>query len=181
MLDKIIDAALLKIHTHFLNQLMNVITNIGNEITIFILTVAVILFLIDKKEYVKNKMFVLSMAIGGIGMELLKHLIKRPRPITMTIHETGYSFPSGHATISMVLFGMLILMFKDKIKNKTNRIIFISVNILLILAIGFSRLYFNVHYPTDILGAYTLGLIAIFISQYLTKKVKFMKKKKLFW
>ena len=120
MLDKTIDAALLKIHTHFLNQLMNIVTNIGNKITIVILTIAIVLFLIYKKEYVKNKMFVLAMALGGIGMEILKYLIKKPRPITMTIPETGYGFPSGHATISMILFGMLIVMFKDKIKNKTN-------------------------------------------------------------
>jgi len=181
MLDKTIDAALLKIHTPFLNQLMNIVTNIGNKITIVILTIAIVLFLIYKKEYVKNKMFVLAMALGGIGMEILKYLIKKPRPITMTIPETGYGFPSGHATISMILFGMLIVMFKDKIKNKTNRIIFISINVFLILAVGFSRLYFNVHYPTDVLGGYTLGLIAIFFSEYLTKKLKFMKKKKLFW
>lgn len=181
MLDKTIDAVLLKIHTHFLNQLMNIVTNIGNEITIAIITIAIVLFLIYKKEYVKNKMFVLAMALGGVGMEILKYIIKRPRPITMTIPETGYSFPSGHATVSMVLFGMLIVMFKDKIKNKTNRIFFISINVLLILAIGFSRLYFNVHYLTDVLGGYTLGLIAILLSEYLTKKLKFMKKKKLFW
>ena len=181
MLDKVIDAGILKLQTPFLNKVMEVVTNFGNEITVLILSAALILFLIEKKEYVKAKMFVIAMGIGGVLMEVLKHLIKRTRPITMTIHETGYSFPSGHATMSMVLFGMLIVLFASEIHNKKWKNFFIGINIFLILIIGFSRLYFNVHYPTDILGGWILGLSSILFTKYLFKKIPFLSRKKLFW
>ena len=181
MLDKVIDSALLTIHTPFLNKVMEIVTNFGNEITILILSAALFLFLLEKKEYVKAKFFAVSMVLGGVLMEGLKHLVKRARPITMTIHETGYSFPSGHATMSMVLFGMLIVLFASEIKNKEWKNFFIGINVFLILIIGFSRLYFNVHYPTDILGGWILGFLTILFSDYLFKKIPFLKRNKLFW
>ncbi len=96
----------------------------------------------------------------------------------MLIEKTTYSFPSGHATLAVAFFGMLIYLFKDKIKNKTLRYTFITANIFLMILIGITRIYLNVHWLTDVLAGYALGLICIFGSIYLVNKIGFLKKKK---
>jgi undecaprenyl-diphosphatase len=182
MLDKLIDAKLLTIHSPALDKIMMFATNLGDKIGIAILSLILIIVLLKKKEYLKTKIFAGSMAIGLVGFKVIKYIVHRPRPTTMTIPETGYSFPSGHATMAIIFFGMLIYLFKDEIKDKIKRNYFIAMNVFFILWIGFSRLYFNVHYPTDILGGYTLGYLCMLASIYLVKKIPFLNKKdKLFW
>ena len=181
MLDKVIDAKLLTIHTHFLNGLMMFASKFLAELLVATLSILLIIYFLNKKEYVRNKIFVGAMALGVVLFKAIKHIVHRARPTTMTIPETGYSFPSGHATMSMIFFGMMIYLFKDKIKNKVKRNLFIAVNILFILWIGFSRIYFNVHYPTDILGGWVLGYLVIVGTILLVKKIPFLNRKKLFW
>ena len=69
------------------------------------------------------------MASGVIFSQALKILVERARPENMLILKDGFSFPSGHTTRAITFFGMLIFLFKDKIKNKNLRYLFnIRVN-----------------------------------------------------
>ncbi|RLG10216.1 hypothetical protein DRN73_08395 [Candidatus Pacearchaeota archaeon] len=111
--------------------------------------------------------------IGGFALKaFVKDLIQRPRPISSLIPVSGYSFPSGHALISIIFFTSLIYFFKDNIKNKNLRYTFITINILLFLLIGFSRIYLNVHWFSDVLGGFLLGLFWIGFSILFFKIIK---------
>lgn len=178
MLDQIISTKIISLQTECLTKLMLIITNLGDKYLIALLSVIVLIFLLYKKPYLKTEIFILTMASAVILSQTLKFIIQRPRPLIMLIEKTTFSFPSGHATLAITFFGMLIYLFKDKIKNKTLRYTFITGNILLILLIGFSRLYLNVHWITDVLAGFSLGLICIFGSIYLVNKIGFWKKKK---
>ena len=157
---------------------MLLITNLGDKYVIALLSVILLIFLLYKKPYLKTETFILTMGSAVILSQILKYIIQRPRPIQMLIEKTGFSFPSGHATLAVAFFGMLIYLFKNKIKNKTIRYLFIIANILLMILIGFSRLYLNVHWFTDVLAGFSLGLICIGASIWLIKKIGFWKKKK---
>ncbi|NCN86892.1 phosphatase PAP2 family protein [archaeon] len=170
---------LLSLHNPILDKIMFLITNIGDKITIALFSLILIIFLLNKKEYIKTKIVVLSLGLGIVLSQGLKYLIQKPRPETMTFLETGYSFPSGHSTMSIIFFGLLIYLFKDEIKNKSTKYIFIILNILIILLIGFSRLYFNVHYVIDVLGGYMIGFICLLSSIILVRKIPFLNKNKL--
>ncbi len=74
-----------------------------------------------------------------------------------SVDVSFYSFPSGHAMVSLVIYGMLSYLLATRFHRKRKSIL--SVTILLIAAIGLSRLYLGVHWPTDVIAGYAAGLV----------------------
>ncbi len=107
----------------------------------------------------------LIIAVVGASVSelLLKVLIERVRPSGFSdLLPTSYSFPSGHATSSMALYGFLTYILYHLFPRY--RHIIIPVGFTLVGIVGFSRLYLGVHYPSDILGGYLLATMWIFIA-----------------
>jgi len=96
---------------------------------------------------------------------LLKNIFARERPdILRLINETSYSFPSGHAMINASLYTMLILLIFKFIKSPVRKLTLSALCIVLIIAIGFSRVYLGVHYAGDIIGGWIIGFaVSIFV------------------
>jgi undecaprenyl-diphosphatase len=111
----------------------------------------------------------ISLISGSVFEYIIKFIIQRPRPGMNLIQELGYSFPSGHSIFAAILFSSLIYFYKDKIKNKIMRIIFILVNILIILFIGFSRIYVRAHWFTDVIGGYAAGFLIMIVVLWIFK------------
>ncbi|MBA4495598.1 phosphatase PAP2 family protein [Paenactinomyces guangxiensis] len=89
----------------------------------------------------------------------LKSLIQRPRPnLQHLIEVDGYSYPSGHAMVAAAFYGMIgyLVWFNLRTKGKPSwyEIVF---TVLLILAIGTSRVYLGVHYPSDVIAGFAAG------------------------
>lgn len=129
------------------------------------------LFLWIKKYRDEAIFFVFVSSFSGALIYLLKHIFVRARPAVQFLAETGYSFPSGHALISVVLFGSL-LYFSLKVKNQLYKFSLVSLSILGILILGLSRVYLNVHWFSDILGGYFLGATILLFGIYLLKQNK---------
>jgi membrane-associated phospholipid phosphatase len=170
-LDYSINQIMFFIQHPFLVSIMKSITNIGDELVLIILSFLLLLFLLYKKKY--NYLFSLAfgMASGFILVWLLKNIIQRPRPPNSLIEVSGYSLPSGHATMSLIFFSLLIYFFKDEIKNKILKIIVISMGILLMVLIGFSRIYLHAHWISDVFAGYCLGILLVFITLKLRKRI----------
>lgn len=96
---------------------------------------------------------------GGIVDTVVKVAVDRPRPIVdHPVHTAfGKSFPSGHSMSSMVCYGALLLVFLPVIP-RARRWIAVTVTGMLILAIGTSRLFLGVHFVSDVIGGFVLGL-----------------------
>jgi undecaprenyl-diphosphatase len=97
---------------------------------------------------------------GAIGLNLLlKKLFARDRPQLWerVVDVRFYSFPSGHAMISMVIYGLLGYFLGTRFPKQ--RWWIYSLTVVLIAAIGLSRLYLGVHWPTDVIAGYTAGLV----------------------
>jgi len=110
----------------------------------------------------------------GVILELsIKILVHRLRPEHALIPITKYSFPSGHATMAIIFFSILSYSIVEHIKNKT-KILLTSITLILILLIGFSRIYLGVHWFSDVLGGLILGLFInstiLLVLEYLYKK-----------
>ena len=120
------------------------------------------LYSMDRK---KESLVLVSSVVGGYILgNLVKFVVQRPRPLLSAIQETGYSFPSNHAVVAAVLFLMIIYFFAGEIKNNLAKNAFILVNFLLILLFGFSRIYLNVHWFTDIVGGFVLGVFIVSVA-----------------
>ena len=96
---------------------------------------------------------------GGIVDTIIKVAVGRPRPkVEQPIVEAfGNSFPSGHSMSAVVCYGALLLVFLPLMSNRVRNIA-IGLYVLLVLAIGLSRLMLGVHFISDVLGGYVLGI-----------------------
>ena len=105
-------------------------------------------------------LFLVVTAIGGgLVDSAVKILVNRPRPLVEEplAHAFGKSFPSGHAMSSTVTYGALLLVFLPMVPKAWRWLAFTSTT-LLILAIGVSRLLLGVHFVSDVIGGWALGL-----------------------
>lgn len=153
----------------WLSFLMLVITYCGSYLIVIGLTLlSAISFYIHKHT---ARILPLFIAVGGSAATtyIIKHLFYRARPIIEALYlETSSSFPSGHATAAMALYGFILYtIWKfDKHRLKKPFAVFLFV---LIALIGASRLYLGVHYLSDVLVGYLIGLIWLFLSVKLHK------------
>lgn len=163
----------------FWTNFFKIFTYLGS---FYILLIAVIVAFVVLFFVLKKKRFAFFSA-GCFGVVcllnlLFKLLIKRTRPTDlMIIAETGYSFPSGHAMMSFAFFTLLIFFVWKYLKNKPLKIVLTIVFSILIITIGFSRIYLGVHYLTDILAGWllTLAVFGIFILLVNSNLLKSLK------
>lgn len=105
-----------------------------------------------------------SSGIGALLNKLLKWYFKRERPdILPLIEESGYSFPSGHSMGSLIFYGSLAYICIHIVKSTNKKIFSVTFFALIILFIGISRIYLGVHYPTDVVGGFSIGISYLFI------------------
>ena len=98
---------------------------------------------------------------GALVLDLiLKFAFHRPRPIPFIgpIPRT-YSFPSGHSLFSFCFYGVLAGLLAGRVRSMPARVLIWLVAALLVLAIGLSRIYLGVHYPSDVIAGYLAGTI----------------------
>ena len=161
-----------KVYSFIINNIMNdeltpilkAITELGG--VAFTVLAGVLIFMFCKK----NRWFITFDLVGvTLVNQVIKHIIRRPRPnVLRLVEESGYSFPSGHSMVSMAFYGIIIYLVYKNVSNKYLKWILIILLSLLILSIGFSRIYVGVHYFTDVAGGFLLGLayLIIYINIY---------------
>ncbi len=134
---------------------------------------AVFLVLIIEKLY-RRALEVFIIGVGGfIIIYLMKigfHRVRPPDPLIGPL--SNYSFPSGHATSGFVFYGLLIfLLWKTTMKNVYKYIIGIAL-ISFALLIGFSRIYLRVHYTSDVVAGFCIGLAWMALSVWVLERMK---------
>ncbi len=183
-LDVWVNLKMVAIATPTLDFFMLMITNIISPTTLILMAFLVFVYLAGKKRW--YHMFLILFGVSGVALmtALVKLLVERVRPLNAYMTLPDYSFPSNHAAISIVFFSLVIYIFGKEIKNKYAREIFGTVNIFLIIAVGFSRIYLNVHWLSDVVAGYALGIfwltfimllfkfIHSIVAQRLTEKQK---------
>lgn len=96
---------------------------------------------------------------GALLMHFLKLGFARPRPdmVDHLTHAMNFSFPSGHATVSAVVYLTLGLLMAEAHKQKRMRILIMTGAVITTMLIGMSRIYLGVHYPSDVFAGWALG------------------------
>ena len=166
----------------FFTPIFKVITLCGNMGAIFIACTVIMLFF--KKTKKIGAVSLIALFFGFLFTNLiLKNLIARMRPFSDTTSEfytfwksagelyaSGYSFPSGHTT-SAAAFGVSLFINKDKKYS--------WLFLLIPVVMGFTRIYFVVHYVSDVFFGFVVGTASAVISHYivqaLSKNEKFKK------
>lgn len=175
-IDLSIEAFIISIRNDNLTKVLTVITNIGSAYSLISLT-----FLISLIATIKRKKLPINTIINLISVfiisQIFKAIIRRPRPAEIfLVKASGYSYPSGHTMVSFAFFTFIAYSLLEKIDNKILKMMIRLITLLLVIAIGFSRIYLGVHHFTDVLGGYLLGLSYLLV--FLNIRASVIKKEK---
>jgi len=154
-----------QIDTPLLDSFFRAITSLGDEL-FYLILFPFLLWCVDFYLGIRVGIIFLLSVYFNTG---LKEIFQQPRPFDILpeiqkVHAYGYGFPSGHAQSSLVVWGS-IAYWKKQIWIR-------NLSVLLILLIGFSRIYLGVHFPTDILGGWLIGGLILGLSYFIFLKTK---------
>ena len=134
---------------------MRVVTNLGYYKVVLPLLAAAAGVFYFVRWRLSAVLLVVSTAGGILLTTVLKAVFRRARPEIIDSGYTAgfYSFPSGHATVAVGFYGALTLILAYRLRGPARWAV-VVVGTFIVLAIGFSRLYLGVHYPTDVLAGF---------------------------
>ena len=145
----------------WLKQAMIDITALGGE-TVLTLAVALIIgFLAASRHLLAAALVFAGTVTGSIAVALAKSLVGRARPalVDHLVEVGSASFPSGHAANSAIIYLTIALVSIQVIPYRAARRFVVGATLLLVTAIGVSRVYLGVHWPSDVLAGWSFGTL----------------------
>jgi undecaprenyl-diphosphatase len=137
------------------------VTALGGVVVLTLVTAIAAGFLaLDGKKHMA--LFVCASVLGGLAAgTVLKDVFQRPRPdlVPYSAYASGASFPSGHSMMSAVTYLTLGALLARSQERKRLKAYFLLIAIFLTLAVGVTRVYLGVHWPTDVLAGWTAGAV----------------------
>jgi undecaprenyl-diphosphatase len=157
-------SVLLWLHHHVhpgLTSVAHVLAWMGSPLVMILVSISAALIGLLVKR-LRGAAWTFPIAIVGAGaiIQVTKLFVHRQRPdlFAPLLKESGYSFPSGHSLIAVVAYGLVGYFVYHLVQTRTARVAVIVVTVALIFLIGVSRLYVEVHYPTDVLAGWAAGV-----------------------
>ena len=160
-------------------SVMNFFTFFGGQYFLIPANLLLILwaFFIKKDKWFGIRTCAVSIS-SLVLMFALKQFFQRPRPLTPLLQEAkGLSFPSGHAFMSFAFFGLFIYVIYKNVRTKWLKIALTILLLIIILMIGASRVYLRVHYASDVLAGFSMGLMWLVISLWVIHIIEQHKSK----
>lgn len=176
--DNVYGGLVANLHSAGADTFFEMITYLGSWQAIVIICILLLAFDKTRKVY---GIPVSIVAAGSYGINTaLKMWIERPRPEieNMMVDASGYSFPSGHAAVSMAVFAMIAYLIYKHVPSKAKRIPAMIGLVVLSIVIGISRIYLGVHFASDVLGGWCLGLACFALVSLIFYPHKREKEKK---
>lgn len=171
--DSVVGGEIISMRSDFFTPIVKAITHFGDAKTIIFLCAFMLLW---KKTRFEFGLPISCTALITVSIQsLLKSAVARQRPPveSFLIEQGGYSFPSGHSCSSFVFYGFLFYMFFHMpVENVVEKAVTYFV-LAVPFAVGFSRIYLGVHYPTDVLAGQCLGLGILMIEISTFRKIKY--------
>lgn len=158
------------IRSEKLTMFWKFITHSGDSEIVIMLGIVLLLVKSLRKKY--GVKFAIAALSSTALYQVMKYIFQRPRPdiALRLIEESGYSFPSGHSMNCLVSYGILAYLILKYCGNaRLAKILSVGLGLIIIL-IGLSRVYVGVHFPTDIIGGWSLGIAVLVAMMYAFEK-----------
>lgn len=160
-LDGVVNNFFATIRTSFLTDVFVAITAIATPTNLTVVGCALAIYFMYRRRWYFLTLLPASLFAGVISDSIMKKMIHVARPLFPLVPTADFSFPSGHATIAVIFFGLVIYFFKDSILSVVWRRIYIYSCALAAILICVSRLYLNVHWLSDVLAGAALAVFWI--------------------
>ena len=149
----------LPLGSHSFQEAMRDVTALGGVTVLSLVTVVAALAFVFHRKLRHAAIFVVAVLVAQLGSEQLKNLYGRPRPelVPHGAYVYSASFPSGHSMISTAVYLTLAALIASLEPRHATKILVFTVAILLMAAIGISRIYLAVHWPSDVLAGWCAG------------------------
>lgn len=167
--------------SEMVTSFMKFASDLGSTLFLALVGAGMMVYLGLFREHFWDTMLVpLALFGGGVLNTVLKHLFQRQRPtLPHLVEVTGFSFPSGHAMLSFIFYGLVAYLIWLNSYNRMFRKFTVLLMVLIILAVGVSRVYLGVHYPSDVLAGFAAGsfwLVACILGLRSIRHYKSVKK-----
>ncbi|QAT41741.1 phosphatase PAP2 family protein [Aminipila luticellarii] len=174
--DTIVSSAIIGFRNEFLNEILTGITYLGNSKTIIFFCVILLFFKRTRIEY--GMPLAIAASCSSAIHTFVKIMVHRPRPPVenFLISQGGFSFPSGHSCSGLVFYGLFAYLIFHNAVDKTVHKVMGTLFIILFIAIGISRIYVGVHYPTDVLAGWALGLSILMVTIEILERLRNRRK-----
>jgi undecaprenyl-diphosphatase len=169
-MDKLIQNRVNEIHTPGWDVFFQLITQLGSFYAFILLGSLVFLYLWLRGHIKYGIMINGGLAAGWFIMKMMKDMVGRQRPAgeQLTV-ASGMSFPSGHAMLSLVFYGFIAYLLFRNTRNWYGKLAGYILMMIIVL-IGFSRIYLNVHYASDVAAGFFLGSVLLLLMIKLSAK-----------
>ena len=144
------------LRTPWADRVFVAVTEFGDSFVNICLAGAVLFVLLGKRCYRAAGFWAMTVLGGLVGVQLLKWLIHTPRPMAIYHGASAFGFPSGHTTMSMVIYGFLAILLARGLAGTWRWGLFVAV-LLISFIIAISRLYLGAHWLSDVLGGFLIG------------------------
>ena len=167
--------------TPFATSFLLFITFLGNHKFLIPANLILAFYFLFMKKHRWYSIKVPVVALGGLLlMTLLKQFFNRPRPLVPLLEPArGLSFPSGHALMSVSFYGLLIFLVWENVKDPIWKWSLIALLVILILLIGFSRIYLRLHYFSDVMAGFSVGIIWLSVSIWTIRRLEQFSRRKI--
>jgi len=160
---------------------MKVVTTVFRPLVLGGIAVALGIILLLRHRWADSIPLLVGVAGGAFLVLPIKDLVHRLRPPVTIVSETGFSFPSDHATVVLLFCGTLLVLFLPGVRSRVWRWVFLVMAGVLIVLVSFSRIYLDVHWFSDIIGGWFLGAgwlcVCLLLRSALTDLLERRKKK----
>lgn len=158
VIDRWISMYINHLRTPNLNDIIIFLTNLNGKWGIPVFSLLFILFLLYKKWYTHMWFYSIVTLGAMISFISIKLIVQRVRPGAEVIVETGYSFPSGHATMATAMALAVYFIFSSRLHSVSLKLLLLFVSCTWAVGIAFSRIYLDVHWLSDVIAGLGLGL-----------------------
>ncbi|WP_278266099.1 phosphatase PAP2 family protein [Nocardia sp. AG03] len=144
-----------------LTSIARVITDLGDTLSMTVLATVTVCLFLWQRHWACAALVAITSLGAGLLVVVIKQLVGRNRPpeLTRMVYEPSLSYPSGHTLGSTVVVGIVAITLIPRLRRRWARVGATVLAVLFPIAVGLSRVYLGVHWLSDVLAGWTIGLI----------------------
>lgn len=171
--DRAVIQAVRAAHHARLLEFLGPITQLGSTAAVTVVAVLTLLVGLAAGPWRHGAIGAGVIGFAALAVEIIKSTVARDRPelLEPILVEHGFSFPSGHASLSMVAYGILAVLIGRSFLPRGPQLAATGVVVALVFLVGLSRVWLGVHYPSDVIAGWVAGGTVVLVYASLTRRV----------